>query len=124
MAFGEVVIRYNNLPKLEGALRREVKNIVEDSALDCMNKAKQAAPFLTGTLRRSIHAEPDDGSGLTWTVGTDVEYARRIEFGFVGQDRLGRNYNQAAQPYLTPAAEAVRPVFMRRMREAVEKAAR
>ncbi len=38
-------------------------------------------------------------------VGTNVKYARRIEYGFKGRDSLGRNYNQAAQPYLRPAAE-------------------
>lgn len=38
-------------------------------------------------------------------VGTNVKYARRIEYGFKGADRLGRVYNQAAQPYLRPAYE-------------------
>jgi len=36
-------------------------------------------------------------------TGSNVEYARRIEHGFVGKDRLGRNYNQAPKPYLHPA---------------------
>lgn len=36
-------------------------------------------------------------------VGTNVIYARRVEFGFVGRDSLGRNYNQAGKPYLYPA---------------------
>ncbi len=39
-------------------------------------------------------------------IGTNVKYARRIEFGFRGIDKLGRKYNQAPQPYLTPAYEA------------------
>jgi len=39
-------------------------------------------------------------------IGTNVKYARRIEFGFRGVDKLGRKYNQAAQSYLTPAYEA------------------
>jgi phage gpG-like protein len=38
-------------------------------------------------------------------IGTNVKYARRIEFGFRGIDKLGRKYNQAPQPYLTPAYE-------------------
>jgi hypothetical protein len=37
--------------------------------------------------------------------GTNVEYARRIEYGFQGADSLGRNYSQAAQPYLRPAVD-------------------
>lgn len=44
-------------------------------------------------------------SSVTIGIGTDVEYARRIEFGFVGADSLGRVYNQAAQPYLRPALD-------------------
>ncbi len=35
-------------------------------------------------------------------IGSNVEYALRIEFGFNGQDSLGRTYNQAAKPFLRP----------------------
>lgn len=119
----DIVIRYNKLPRLQGALRQEAKEAVQDAALDCANLAKEKAPFRTGTLRRSIHAEQGD-SDLTWVAGTDVPYARRLEYGFVGRDRRGRHYNQAARPYMTPAAEAVRPRFMKRMGNIVEKAAR
>ena len=38
-------------------------------------------------------------------IGTDVDYARRVEYGFVGPDSLGRVYNQRAQPYLRPALD-------------------
>lgn len=36
-------------------------------------------------------------------VGTNVVYARRIEFGFYGPDKLGRVYAQAPKSYLYPA---------------------
>ena len=120
----DIVIRYNRLPRLQGDLRREAKEVVQDAATDCANLAKEKAPFRTGTLRRAIHAEPGDGD-LTWIVSTsEVPYARRLEYGFVGRDGLGRYYNQAARPYMTPAAEAVRPRFIRRMDGIVEKVAR
>jgi len=53
-------------------------------------------------------AEADDGVGqpakeLTGVVGSNVEYARRLELGFVGADSLGRIYNQLPRPYLRPA---------------------
>lgn len=32
-------------------------------------------------------------------VFTNVPYARRLEFGMVGTDRLGRNINQGPRPY-------------------------
>lgn len=35
-------------------------------------------------------------------VFTNVPYARRLEFGFVGTDRLGRNINQGPRPYWRP----------------------
>lgn len=34
-----------------------------------------------------------------------VEYARRLEFGFVGQDSLGRNYNQTGIGWTAKAAQ-------------------
>ncbi len=53
-------------------------------------------------------AKTEDGVGqptkeLTGVVGTNVEYARRLELGFVGTDSKGRKYNQAPRPYLRPA---------------------
>jgi len=40
---------------------------------------------------------------LTGRIGSNVEYARRIELGFVDVDSLGRKYNQKPYPYLRPA---------------------
>lgn len=80
------------------------------------NDAKPRAPYLTGTLRRSIHLQPTDDM-LTVKVGTDVPYAARIEYGFTGRDSLGRRYNQPAQPYLRPAIEENRE----RVREEVRR---
>jgi hypothetical protein len=39
------------------------------------------------------------GDVLYFTNG--VIYARRVEYGFVGEDSLGRHYNQAGRFYLT-----------------------
>jgi hypothetical protein len=36
-------------------------------------------------------------------VGTNVVYAPRVEFGFNGQDSLGRTYNQPGTPFLRGA---------------------
>jgi hypothetical protein len=93
-------------------------------ALLVQNDAKRLAPIVTGTLRRSIHIgghtelapgfnESEGYSDVHGNevgpasarilVGTDLVYARRIEYGFMGADSLGRHYHQAAQPYLRPA---------------------
>jgi len=54
----------------------------------------------TGRLRASIATRLVPRNAQ---VGTNVVYARRIEFGFKGDDSLGRTYNQAAYPFLKPA---------------------
>jgi|SRR5690606_8217383 len=48
------------------------------------------------------HAPVEKPNYLALRVGTNVVYAPRVEFGFVGKDSLGRNYNQKAKPYLRP----------------------
>ncbi len=67
------------------------------------NDAKRRAPYITGTLRRSIRVEVREHGVVV--VGSEVPYARRIEYGFIGKDSRGRNYHQAAQPYLRPAMD-------------------
>lgn len=68
------------------------------------NDAKGRAPYKSGTLRRSI--EPQAVAPGEVIVGSSVPYARRLEYGFMQADRLGRHYNQAARPYLRPAFDA------------------
>ena len=62
---------------------------------------------ITGRLRGSINSQLVVSNPLTpkAVVGSNVEYARRIEKGFVGQDSKGRVYDQPAYPYLLPALE-------------------
>lgn len=43
---------------------------------------------------------------ITGLVGTNVEYARRLELGFVGTDSAGRTIDQAPRPFLRPALTA------------------
>jgi HK97 gp10 family phage protein len=106
----------------EAARGQALERALVAGALLVQNAAKENAPFVTGTLRRSLHIgghkdlNPDglggqlpdpevEGGSVTVYVGTDVEYARRIEFGFEGADALGRTYHQPAQPYLRPAID-------------------
>lgn len=69
--------------------------------------AKRTAPVDTGRLRASVTRSLErDEAGLVGVVGTDVEYARRIELGFEGPDALGRTYHQPARPFLRSALAA------------------
>jgi len=115
-------------------IRNEVETIVKSGCYDIENDAKRSATAYvkTGRERASISVNWS-GSGLTYgkikspvkgtkhsdgvlepkaqvgefvgAVGTNVEYARRLELGFVGTDSLGRNYNQKPRPHLIPAYE-------------------
>lgn len=64
-----------------------------------VNKAKENAPFLTGTLRRSIGHNPAKVSRgrASVTLGPSVEYAPAVEFGREDQPRRRK------QPYMVPA---------------------
>jgi len=97
--------------------------------LPIQNAAIANAPYVTGTLSRSIHTEEleeTDHSAMVAT-GTDVEYAARVEFGYNGTDSLGRTYHQPAQAYMRPAYDDKRQEAINEtedaLREIVEKAA-
>ena len=55
----------------------------------------------------------------TLKVGTSVVYAARVEFGFDGQDSLGRTYNQPAKPYLRTIFETKRKQILAIMQSAL-----
>lgn len=90
---------------------------VEEAAGLIEGAAKDLVPVDTGRLQNAIHTEETINTRevqrrtITPVVeaanpyGFDPPYARRIEYGFVGQDKLGRHYNQPAQPYMRPAGD-------------------
>lgn len=79
----------------------------------------------TGELERGtkiVAPAKVDARGVVgrWGVA-NVIYARRIELGFQGKDKLGRAFNQPAYPYLRPAAEKEYPKLSRRIKLALER---
>jgi hypothetical protein len=85
-------------------------------AFDAVARVQELTPVDTGFLRSNWTAmkagEPEPVAGrvpppgvaiVNITVGqiliilNPVAYARRIEYGFVGEDALGRHYNQAGR---------------------------
>jgi hypothetical protein len=109
---GEIV-RIQNMPEFKAvmlALRNApsgnaLASVALAGILPIQNAAIIMAPYLSGTLKRSIHSEIKRADAFSAFVvtGTDVAYARRVEFGFDGVDSLGRTYHQAAQPYMRTA---------------------
>ncbi|WP_328403990.1 HK97 gp10 family phage protein [Streptomyces sp. NBC_00390] len=74
----------------------------------------------TGDYRRSwTHEIATDGVTVTATVGTNKPQGRRLEYGFVGADSLGRIYNQPPFPHVGPAVEEIRPLFVAALGESL-----
>lgn len=100
---------------LFSAAQRGLKFGVSEAGQILEDEAKTLVPVDTGHLRDSIHQELIESSETRQVVavtpayeepnpyGFEPAYARRIEYGFVGTDSLGRHYNQAPQPYMRPA---------------------
>lgn len=67
----------------------------------------------TGDYRRSwTHEFSTSGMTVEAVVGTNKPQGRRLEYGFVGADSLGRIYNQPPFPHVGPAVEEIRPAFL------------
>lgn len=90
------------------------------TAEDALAEVKELTPVKTGYLRanwtaiRAGDAVPVEGASPNPAVAlaalqlgdkiiivNPVRYARRVEFGFVGQDSLGRHYDQKGRGMMT-----------------------
>ena len=90
----------NRLPQLSAMLQARAEQIVSKTVYDVEAQAKTVVPVDTGNLKKSISTElvkPLEG-----VVSTGVEYAEYVEYG---------TSKMAAQPYMTPAAETVKPAW-------------
>ncbi|MCI3279092.1 hypothetical protein [Streptomyces cylindrosporus] len=57
--------------------------------------------------------------GAMCTIGTDRPQGRRLEWGFVGTDSLGRSYDQPPFPHVEPAIGFIGETLLAQMRLAV-----
>jgi len=137
-----IKIRMVGLDKAQKAFRelpgslsgKQLLTGVINGALLIRNRASANAPFVTGTLKRSIHIgghtevspgfNPSEGYSdiegeevtperVKVEVGTNLIYAPRVEYGFSGKDKLGRVYNQPPNPYLRSAFDQEKDAAMR-----------
>lgn len=86
------------------------QSVVAANGSKLQRKAMAKAPIDTGTLMRSITMDTKD-DGLTATVTPEAEYAAYVEYG---------TRFMAAQPYLRPAFETMRPRFIADLRKLME----
>jgi len=87
----------------------ETEAALEKNAQALLLMIQSRAPVRTGAYRASWHIER---SGNQRLVGSGAPYGRRLEFGFVGTDALGRSYHQAPQPHVRPSADAIETQYV------------
>lgn len=64
---------------------------------------------VSGDYKRDMNVEHD--GPFTSTIGTGAPQGPRLEFGFVGEDSLGRHYDQPPYPHWNPMADWLTPQF-------------
>ncbi|MFI7096842.1 hypothetical protein [Streptomyces lydicus] len=80
---------------------------------------------ITGAYRNSWQIETRHlPYGAQCTIGTEAPQGRRLEFGFVGADSLGRIYNQPPFPHVQPALPAMTAALRFGMLSALEEVLR
>ena len=119
-------------------VKKEIECEVEKGALRIVANAKMRCPVDTGYLRNSIHSDVEwEGNVCVGTVGTNVPYAKYLEFGtgiyavdgngrktpWVYKDAKGFHYTHGmmSQPFMYPAFYAEKDVVFRQITEAIEK---
>ena len=93
-----------------------IREATAKAALDTQRVARERAPVDTGYLRSSIAATIDPGSTSGVIVGevtAGAEYAAYVEHG---------TSRQRPQPFMRPAHEQVRPVFVQMIEQIGGKA--
>lgn len=113
------------LDRAEAVFQEAAKTVANEVRLSVADGGRM--PVDTGTLRRSLMAstaqmpaiaDNETGTGndvelviagvtlgsAVW-LGFTVRYALRQEYGFVGEDALGRVYNQAGRGFVTATAQ-------------------
>lgn len=86
-------------------LKGEVQRAINRGNADGSDPSAPGEPpkKVTARLFQSIATDKRESPlEITGVVGTNVEYARRLELGFVGTDSAGRVVDQAPRPFLRP----------------------
>lgn len=101
-------ITFDRMPELMAKIPRETALIVQKATMDIALQTVMNAPVDTGYLANSIEGKVNNAGGQ---VTSGAEYWAYVEYG---------TYKMAAQPFVTPAVEAVEPQFVEAMRRMME----
>lgn len=76
---------------------------------------------VTGDFNRSIVGDFEVGAGVVFgQIGTNSAQGRRLEYGFIGADVLGRVYNQPPYAYMQPSIPGVTNAVQSRISEQIK----
>lgn len=92
----------SNLRQIAAQLDREMDAAMADTGEDVRNLAEQFAPKLSGDLSRSGKVRKKGEGHYEVSFGEDLTYAVYVEYG---------TDSSPAQPFLTPAAANIDPLF-------------
>lgn len=138
----------DTLEEYADEVRRELRYTIEAQARKLRDEARRIVPVDTGQLQKSIAVSQSIRERLHFFVGTNVEYAKVVEFGFTGTQEVSAHkrtqekvYGQEVDPfvvsvdehtrrvdreghfYLTKAARRQKKPFDNALKEAVKRAA-
>ncbi|WP_372516423.1 HK97 gp10 family phage protein [Streptomyces noursei] len=109
------------LAAVDVAMRHSAKALVVE--VQRRASGRPGPRVVTGRYRASWQSDVHRaGPVVVAEVGTSAPQGRRLEFGFVGVDSLGRHYAQPPFPHLGPAVEGFGPVLVRELGHVVVEA--
>lgn len=137
---GNVNTVVNDIQRFTDQKVNGIKRVVVESAASILNQAISLAPVNEGNLKNSGDLRIKE-NGLKADVFFTANYAQHVEFGtrphkikakpggvlhfkVNGRDVFAKEVNHPgtkAQPFLVPAHEAERPVFIRNLREELRR---
>lgn len=98
----------SNIKEIVAGMRGKATLAVRKAAKDVQGQAKGGAAVDTGFMRSNIRTMAQ--GKYASEVISHAEYSVYVEYG---------TYKMGAQPFMVPAAEAVRPSFIAAMRQVV-----
>ena len=88
--------------RVQARLLEAIRQGIDETMAECVNKAKPKTPVLTGTLQGSIQFRPAEvkGDSVSGVWGSfDVNYAIYVETGSLGRPARNMLRSSAAEEY-------------------------
>lgn len=101
------------------AVNEEIGPAVVDTAKRYQEGVQGGPHKITGTFQQATHLVAVWAWGFV--VGNNTARAKRLEYGFVGKDSLGREYHQPPYPSMRPALWYWKNTWRRMMTRAVAR---